>query len=563
MKYLYLLMALIPLIAGAQFLSTTMKQIDIIENNTGTNIELNPVTNILFKKAAINEVEAMFTEIATPTTPIVGLIKVYAKADKKVYTLDSDGIETEVGSGAGAPTTTIGDLSGHDGVDPQRIPVGLDGEFLVADSNEALGVKYTSSLSGAFNPVTDWETFTSTGTFNNTTYTGKSRRVGDSLEMQVTAEITGAITGGTSMRVNLPSGLVIDTDKLTSPSGNESIDGEFFATYNGFGRIIGLPVYVDTTTIGALIVGDQSGDNHVFSTATDTFPRADAIGDKYYFNIRVPIVGWSSGLNAVVEKKTLTKIYAEGNGSQGITANTEAIPFLEITDNDGSYTSNTIFTAKESGRYSYMGSLNHTASVTMAVRLWVNDSYYKAIGFNENAASDTGFAGEIDLLEGDTVKVTVTSGITLVNDTSAHRIAITQRPESIVLTGVFEKCQEKFLSADITVDTTDITDLRFSNLDVGKTYRVCSHVRASFPSASDNIDLTSVHNAVTVIANTVSSATNLVKKGNYCRGFTAAATTLTHNVSSLAAGNLVQGNGTVSETWIELCEISITTTTEW
>lgn len=61
-----------------------------------------------------------YTEIATPTTPAAGIVKVYAKTDKKLYKKDSTGLEEEIGSGGGAassglitgnnyiPTTDIG-----------------------------------------------------------------------------------------------------------------------------------------------------------------------------------------------------------------------------------------------------------------------------------------------------------------------------------------------------------------------------------------------------------------------------------------------------------------------
>lgn len=39
---------------------------------------------------------------ATPTTPPVGTVLTYAKADLKVYELDSNGVETQIGSGGGS-----------------------------------------------------------------------------------------------------------------------------------------------------------------------------------------------------------------------------------------------------------------------------------------------------------------------------------------------------------------------------------------------------------------------------------------------------------------------------
>lgn len=43
----------------------------------------------------------LMTEIATPGTPASGLLKLYPKADKKLYSLDDTGNETELGAGAG------------------------------------------------------------------------------------------------------------------------------------------------------------------------------------------------------------------------------------------------------------------------------------------------------------------------------------------------------------------------------------------------------------------------------------------------------------------------------
>jgi len=46
-------------------------------------------------------------EVTTPATPSSGQLRVYPKADHKLYTLDSTGAETQVGTGAGGGTTTI------------------------------------------------------------------------------------------------------------------------------------------------------------------------------------------------------------------------------------------------------------------------------------------------------------------------------------------------------------------------------------------------------------------------------------------------------------------------
>lgn len=67
-------------------------------------------------------------------------------------TIDSKGRITAASNGSGggsSPLTTKGDLFGFSTV-AARIPVGADGTFLVADSTQALGVKYTALSGGAF-----------------------------------------------------------------------------------------------------------------------------------------------------------------------------------------------------------------------------------------------------------------------------------------------------------------------------------------------------------------------------------------------------------------------------
>jgi hypothetical protein len=58
-----------------------------------------------------------------------------------------------------SPLTTKGDIYGYDTADA-RIPVGSDGDFLVADSGEALGVKWQA---GGSTPVFEHYTFGSSG----------------------------------------------------------------------------------------------------------------------------------------------------------------------------------------------------------------------------------------------------------------------------------------------------------------------------------------------------------------------------------------------------------------
>lgn len=46
--------------------------------------------------------------------------------------------------------------------------------------------------------------------------------------------------------------------------------------------------------------------------------------------------------------------------------------------------------------------------------------------------------------------------------------------------------QEKFLTVDLTANTSDIADLRFSNLEIGKTYRVTAYLNCKFLTSTGN-----------------------------------------------------------------------------
>lgn len=62
------------------------------------------------------------------------------------------------GGGLLSPLTTKGDIWGFSTTDA-RIPVGTDGQVLVADSTQALGVKWATASSGGNRNYAIWECF--------------------------------------------------------------------------------------------------------------------------------------------------------------------------------------------------------------------------------------------------------------------------------------------------------------------------------------------------------------------------------------------------------------------
>jgi hypothetical protein len=126
--------------------------------------------------------------------------------------------------------------------------------------------------------------------------------------------------------------------------------------------------------------------------------------------------------------------------------------------------------------------------------------------------------------------------------------------------------QRKFLTADITATDTDITDLGFNGLTVGKTYRVIINMAVAIPQGvgSDSIFMEAVTDpsgAATLVSQhlfaTASAAGNDV--GNTIRTsnssiFVAESTDLL--LRATISGTLtLQGNGAINETWVIIEEL--------
>jgi len=202
-----------------------------------------------------------------------------------------------------APTsttlTTKGDIQGFSTVNA-RIPVGVDGEFLVADSGEVLGVKYTNTLSGFLNPVTDWETYPCvfTGfTLGNGTATCRFREIGDSIDisMKLTLGSTSVLTG--SVIIDIPVGKVIDLTKIAGIQFIDSIeltDASVFTNSElAYIRTISAATGVEIITGNGLPLNS-------------TTPFTWAVNDRIaYTAASIPIVGQSSGTSAAVQNTTL------------------------------------------------------------------------------------------------------------------------------------------------------------------------------------------------------------------------------------------------------------------
>jgi hypothetical protein len=142
--------------------------------------------------------------------------------------------------------------------------------------------------------MTDWVNFTPTGSWvSNTTYSGKYRRVGDSAEIQFLATVTGAPTAA-SLTFNMPSGLVVDSTKLSGGSSGNYLIGTGTTVSAATSYYVSADLANSTTVIRAVLGGATATYVTNPAVVSNTVPGTYANTDFVYLTIRVPIVGWSA-----------------------------------------------------------------------------------------------------------------------------------------------------------------------------------------------------------------------------------------------------------------------------
>ena len=117
------------------------------------------------------------------------------------------------------------------------------------------------------------------------------------------------------------------------------------------------------------------------------------------------------------------------------------------------------------------------------------------------------------------------------------------------------KWQMKKLLNDISSDTdSNFSDISFTGLSVGKTYRITAHVFFSPTGANDLLEVKWENDGAAVFSMRVQSADveNHFKSGSIL--FEADGTTLDAKGFSLGT-NTVRGNNSISETWVILEEL--------
>lgn len=209
-------------------------------------------------------------------------------------------------------------------------------------------------------PITDWKSFTPTGSFTNATYTGFYRQVGDMEEYDIKMLMTGTPASAT-LTINTRSGVTIDTAKLTYATADRSILGTASILDSGTANYVGFAAYNNTTSV--LIQPwtlDALSTNHVrqVGAATQAVPMTWAINDTMHLKYSIPVVGRSSSVQQsdsydgrLIAARYTTSSQAMGNG----TIDTVILTTKDYDTTNSYSTSTGLWTCPRSGWYQITG----------------------------------------------------------------------------------------------------------------------------------------------------------------------------------------------------------------
>lgn len=270
--------------------------------------------------------------------------------------------------------TTKGDIQTYDTANA-RLPVGNDGEFLVADSAETRGLKWSNQLQGVLNPITDFQSYTPTFT-NMGTPTGVNfiwRQIGDSV--QIIGSWVADGTAGSNSQISLPNGYTIKSS-ITSPQtlGVVARDANGGAATSNGGIILGTGdnAFINYSTIA--VWNNSSVDPFALGGNLNS-------GDNLRFTAIIPVNELSSGLDAVVENRKWCEVIASANDAEAISANTEDIPWKTIEkdncgfwDNSGNTGNNTndAFTPDRDMVIAVLGNVTLNSSVSASLDVYAD-----------------------------------------------------------------------------------------------------------------------------------------------------------------------------------------------
>lgn len=221
-------------------------------------------------------------------------------------------------------------------------------------------------------PVTDWVAFTPTGSWStNTTYGGFYRRNGSEMEYQMRASFSGAPGAAVALTFNLPSGHVIDNNKLSDtvasygrlPFSTAQIG--FSSSSSGVSAIL---KYNSTTSVAVYSLVGNFAPVYNANVVTPTAPVTLANLDFVSISFKVPLVGMDSTLQIsdnVDARLQFCSIGKTANQSVNNTTSTKLTFDVVTQDTHGAWsTSNNRFTVGSAGVFDVGGQIGWAANAT-------------------------------------------------------------------------------------------------------------------------------------------------------------------------------------------------------
>lgn len=318
-------------------------------------------------------------------------------------------------------------------------------------------------------PITDWISYTPTGSWiANTTYTGRWRRVGDTLEAQVNVGLTGAPTVADLTISFLPSGLSIDTAKMATFSFGSVGDANIIDS--GSRVYIANPAFNGGTSV--YIAHTESGNTGLVNA---TNPVTFASGDNVRMNLRFPISGWSSSVQQsdgydgrlIASRMNRITTGQSISGSSDVKVQFNAKEYDKTNSLD--VTTNYRFTAPSYGFYRISGMLAFSAGTADEVYalLYKNGSSHSTLGWtvvNTSFVTTIQFNSTIELNANDYVEIyvnptgtsqTILSSASIFGGTYAQFEKL-QAPTTMSATEVVAASYTR--ASNLTINTSD-TDI--------------------------------------------------------------------------------------------------------
>lgn len=338
--------------------------------------------------------ELRLKEIAAPAAAASGYQDVFIDtADKKAKKIDSAGVISDLGGGAGSLDT-----------------------FLAEDFSSTTASDFTQGLLSA--PIA-----AGGGTFGGTLSDDTSTNISGDTSLKYVA-------GATSTN----DFFIIDTDIPVDVKQVENHMGvTFYYKYDGSDDDIKL-IILDQDD---LILTDSLDVLKAKTTATrfstSFFVPSGTTGLRYGFQV---VTGVNTKILIVddIEISTNPFVYkdlidadvivtGEGNAGEVITNAVTPIPFIEVLDEDSAWDGSE-FTAPRTGYYNIKGSLFVTAVTSSRIETYINGTISKTIGEPDSGSTIVLFDGTELLQEGDVLGLRMAVGRTLSNSPQHHWVHI-------------------------------------------------------------------------------------------------------------------------------------------